>query len=115
MTVQTGKTKNKKNIKENHPALWSTLEKKPGFAYVISRVVAIAKTEIQAARDEGVSGITGGSAFASSIDSNLAMFNKNQPLFDELFSATGINTMGNLPALTKQELSRIGVRIEKNR
>ncbi len=101
-----------KNIKENHPSLWLAMKKEPGFAYLMSRVISMAKTEIQAARDEGVSGFTG-TDFASSIDNNLSLFNADQTLFDEFFVATGINTMGNLRDLTQPELSRIGINIER--
>ena len=102
-----------KNIKENYPNLWLAMKKDKGFAYIMSRVISIAKTEIQAARDEGVSGFTGGTDHASSIDSNLSLFNESQALFDELFAATGIDTMDNLQDLTQQELSVIGVKTER--
>lgn len=101
-----------KNIKENHPNLWSTLKKEKAFAYIMSRMVSIAKTEIQAAKDEGVSGSTG-TDIASSIDDNLLKFNENQVLFDELYTATGINSLGNLQKLSLKELGKIGVKIEK--
>ena len=101
-----------KNIKENHPNLWKTLKKEKGFAYLMSRIISIAKTEIQAAKDEGVSGFTGDN-FASSIDDNLSLFNENQALFDELFTATEINSLGDLQKLTQKELAKMGIKIEK--
>lgn len=102
-----------KNIKENHPDLWQTMKKEPGFVYIMSRIISMAKTEIQAARDEGTSGFIGGTDFASSIDDNLSLFNENQALFDELFAATGVSAMGNLQDLTQQQLSKIGVNVER--
>jgi hypothetical protein len=101
-----------KNIKENHPNLWSIVMKEKAFTYLISRITSVAKTEIQAAKDDGVSGFTS-TNFASSIDDNLALFDENQALFDELYTATGINSLGNLQKLTQKELAKIGVKIEK--
>jgi hypothetical protein len=102
-----------KNIKENHPNLWTTLKKEKGFVYILSRMISVAKTEIQAAKDEGVSGFTGDSKHASSIDDNLAVFNENQALFYELYTATGIDKLGSLKDLSKQQLAKIGIKIER--
>lgn len=102
-----------KNIKENHPNLWTTLKKEKGFVFLMSRMISVAKTEIQAAKDEGVSGFTGDTKYASSIDDNLALFNENQALFDELYTATGTDKLGSLKDLSKQQLSNIGIKIER--
>jgi len=102
-----------KNLKENHPNLWQRIKKEKGFIYVMLRETSIAKTEIQAARDESSSGSSGDVDFASSVDKNLSLFNANQSLFDELSTATGLDTMGNLQNLTSAELSKLGIRIEK--
>ncbi|MDP2683691.1 MAG: hypothetical protein Q8P20_01415 [bacterium] len=101
-----------KNIKENHPDTWQALMQEKGFAYVMSRMVSMAKVEIQAAEDEGVSGSTS-TDYALSIDQNLALVEGNQALFDEFYAATGISAFDNLKNLTQQELTALGIEIEK--
>ncbi|MFA5051866.1 MAG: hypothetical protein WC544_02260 [Patescibacteria group bacterium] len=99
-----------KNIKDHHPDAWQALMRDKGFAYVMARLVSMAKTELQAAKDEGVSG-SAGTDFALSIDQNLALFEQKQALFDELYAATGL--VGGLENYTQPELSELGVTIEK--
>ncbi len=101
-----------KNIKENHPDIWQALAQEKGFVYVMSRLVSMAKTEIQAAVDEGVNESTS-TDYALSIDQNLALVEENQVFFDELYFATGMNSFDNLKNLTSQELTAIGIEIEK--
>ncbi len=102
-----------KNIKENYPNLWQKMKKEKGFVYLMLREISIAKTEIQATRDESASGSSGDADFASSVDKNLSLFDVNQALFDELFVATGLDAMGNLQNFTPAELSKLGIKIEK--
>lgn len=101
-----------KNIKENHPDDWQKLKKDKEFTYLIARQTAIAKTELQVAKDEGASGSSGGD-FASTTDKNLALMSENQTLFEELFAATGINAMGNLQNTSQKEITGLGLTIEK--
>jgi len=63
-----------KNIKENYPNLWQKMKKEKGFVYLMLREISIAKTEIQATRDESASGSSGDADFASSVDKNLSLF-----------------------------------------
>ncbi|MFA6423150.1 MAG: hypothetical protein WCW17_01710 [Patescibacteria group bacterium] len=101
-----------KNIKENHPAFWENLKKEKGFAYIVSREVTIVKTEIKAAKDEGVWSSTN-TDFAGSIDNNLLSFDQNQSVLDELFDAAGLDSMNNLQNLTEQKLMILGLKIKK--
>jgi hypothetical protein len=102
-----------KNIKENYPEKWQDLKNEKGFSYLLLREVSIAMTEIQASEDEGADKFSGSSDFAFSIDKNLSLFNQNQPLFDELLTATGINTSNNPQTLAKDELIKFGIGFEK--
>jgi hypothetical protein len=101
-----------KNIKENHPDDWQKLKKDKVFAYIMARQISIAKTEIQVAKDEGASSSSGNNS-ASTTDKNLALMDENQALFDELYTATGISSMGDLKNLTQKELNGLGLSIEK--
>jgi len=102
-----------KNIKENYSEKWLELKKEKGFAYLLLREISIAKTEIQASVDEGVDKFSGGSDFAFSIDKNLLLFDQNQLFFDELFTATELNTLDNPQTLAKDELIKFGIGFEK--
>jgi hypothetical protein len=101
-----------KNLKEHHAASWTAVKKDKGLAYIISRVISMAKTELQAAKDEGVSGSTS-TNFASSVDENLALVQANQALFDELYATAGFNNLDSLKNFTKQELSALGLDVKK--
>lgn len=101
-----------KNIKENHPDLWQALKQEQGFAYLLSRMISIAETEIKAAKEEGADSSLS-TDFALSIDRNLFLLQENQALFDELYTATGIDGKDNLQNFTQQELSEFGLNIEK--
>jgi len=101
-----------KNIKKNHPDLWQALKQEQGFAYLLSRMISIAETEIKAAEEEGASRSLS-TNFALSVDRNLSLFQENQALFDELYTATGIDDKGDLQNFTQQELSEFDLNIEK--
>lgn len=100
-----------KNIKENHPDDWQKLKKDKGFIYVMARQVSIAKTEIQAAKDDGASSSSGDN-FAGTTDKNLSLFEENKALFDELYTAADLDTKSDLKSLSQKEMSGLGLKIE---
>lgn len=101
-----------KNLKENHLEIWKAQIKNSGFAYVMMRLVGIAKNELMVARDEGLDFDKGDEIFGSTINKNLELIGQNQYLFDEVFSASKVEELQGKD-LSEAELKSLGVTIER--
>lgn len=101
-----------KNIKENHPDDWQKLKNGKGFVYITARQVSVAKTEIQAAKDDGASSSSGDN-FAGTTDKNLSLFEENKTLFDEIYASVDLDSKGELKNLSQKEVAGLGIKVEK--
>lgn len=100
-----------KNLKENHPEIWKSHTKNPGFAYVMMRLIEIAKNELTVAKDEGLDYTKGDENTTSTIEKNLELVNQNQPLFDEIYKANDIDKYQGKD-LSGTELKSLGITVE---
>ncbi len=100
-----------KNLKENHPTIWESHKNNTSFAYVLMRLVDIAKNELVVAQDEGLDFDKDDNDFSGSISENLVLVEENQAIFDEMYTTSGVmNYQGK--DLSLDELNKIGVIVE---
>jgi len=99
------------NLKDNYPDIWKLHTENESFAYVMMRLVAIAKNELIVARDEGLDFDKGDESFAGTVNNNLDLFEQYQPIFNEIYTISGIKDYQG-KNLNEYELNDLEVMVE---